>query len=1168
MKKLIKRTVSGIIAFGMMLTILPVSVLAVDDGNEILSEWLLSSAYYDDSEQCFVLTEDYTEWDAGSIWYNTPCKSDFTLELDYYTGSSDRELGGADGIAVAFYADHNYIMGKGEELGFNGSKGYGIELDTYYNYNRDDPNYNHIALIQESVGNHLVTEQLPESEDEQWHHLKVAVENGLCSAYIDETLKISHEVETTGYGWIGITASTGTGENLHAVKNIVVSADNDDNEIDSKYLDLQLSHQKLSDADGYYSYEITATIKNTAEATAKNMILLFASESSLTLAEDSQEVISIGDLPSGAEKTVSWQVTAPWPEESGSAIYSVIADIDNQTATLLKENYIYLVSKNENDNSFVFGIDQWNFSNNFTYFTEYKIVDGEAVWDEDYYLSDTDYSILQSNLSNIEREIVDAYKNRHWNGSCYGMSATAVLAKMNVIDTHFLQALGTENLYEISKHNDDEVESFINFYHLQQKTIAASSDKAEFSLKSTTEQLQIIEDKAEAVLKGGCPFILSFSGDDGGHAVVAYGVEHKDGGIFDWWGWKSGYDSRILIYDCNNPEGPIYLYYNTGTDEWYMPKYNRADNPDTPIHATKLTRALDDLRIIDSVNYDTETQNHYARLLFESQADGYFLKQDDKTIKIDGTTDLREEGIITLYDENITADGVAAPQTLNLVLPSLTESYTVEPIGGESCQFDMIYENEMLTASIDDAKSIHFSPDGSISAMGTTGEFQLSICSNEGSYDLPWFLVSINGQNSDEISLKKVDDGILVSGSNLNNIIVTSEDTDGNIQKTSFSAQGEEAIIQANQKENLVVKEDLNNDGEYDTVISDQENGGTEDINVTDVSLTLNSVYLTHIGETCQLEAIVTPDDATDKTVIWTSSDPSVAAVSDNGLVTAVSGGSAVITVTTVDGGYTATCTVTVNKSAPIEYTITFDPNGGNVSYTSAATSGGKLSALPFATRDGYTSTGWYTAEGYLVTTDTVFTANTTLYAGWRFNETYIPVISTPARPSEPVEPEVEWTRMDGETVLYIGGKLVTGWYQDEDGNWYWFALDTGAMAVDKWVEIDGVWYLFGEDGRMLTGWQKVDGKWYYLKPWGGMAVGWQLIDGVWYYLRSDGSMAANAWVQSSSKWYYLTGSGAMAANRWVEWKGEWYYLYSSGAMATNATIDGYYVNASGVWVQ
>ena len=265
---------------------------------------------------------------------------------------------------------------------------------------------------------------------------------------------------------------------------------------------------------------------------------------------------------------------------------------------------------------------------------------------------------------------------------------------------------------------------------------------------------------------------------------------------------------------------------------------------------------------------------------------------------------------------------------------------------------------------------------------------------------------------------------------------------------------------------------------------------------------------------------------------------------------------------------------VVIDQTADVAgvWQITFEPNGGYAAYTSAQTVGGKLTSLPYATRSGYTFTGWYTAEGYPVTTDTVFTANTTLYAGWRFNETYIPVIPTPVRPSEssePVEPEVEWIRRDGETFLYIGGELVTGWYQDEDGSWYWFALDTGAMAADEWVRIDGVWYAFVGTGQMRTGWfEDDDDKWYYLKPWGGMASGWQFIDGVWYYLRSDGSMAANAWVQTSGNWYYLTGSGEMAANRWIDWNGDWYFLYSSGVMATNTTMDGYTINSAGIWVQ
>ena len=257
---------------------------------------------------------------------------------------------------------------------------------------------------------------------------------------------------------------------------------------------------------------------------------------------------------------------------------------------------------------------------------------------------------------------------------------------------------------------------------------------------------------------------------------------------------------------------------------------------------------------------------------------------------------------------------------------------------------------------------------------------------------------------------------------------------------------------------------------------------------------------------------------------------------------------------------------------AVTEYTITFNGNGGYVSYTSATTSGGKLSVLPSAYRYGYTFTGWYTASGAQVSTDVIYTADITLYAGWRYIPVYIPEepeYTRPVKPAEPDEPVAEWVEKNGGTCLYIDGKMVTGWYQDEEtGKWYLFDQNTGVMAENKWSKVDGVWYLFDDNGEMLTGWQKVDGKWYYLKPWGGMANGWQYIDSVWYYLRADGSMVANGWVKTGGYWYYLTGSGSMATARWVEWKGDWYYIYSSGIMATNVTIDGYYINSAGVWVQ
>ena len=69
-------------------------------------------------------------------------------------------------------------------------------------------------------------------------------------------------------------------------------------------------------------------------------------------------------------------------------------------------------------------------------------------------------------------------------------------------------------------------------------------------------------------------------------------------------------------------------------------------------------------------------------------------------------------------------------------------------------------------------------------------------------------------------------------------------------------------------------------------------------------------------GGTITLTATVTPADAANKNVTWSSSAPSVATVS-NGVVTGVATGTALITATTVDGNYTASCTVTVKTSLP-----------------------------------------------------------------------------------------------------------------------------------------------------------------------------------------------------------------------------------------------------------
>lgn len=75
----------------------------------------------------------------------------------------------------------------------------------------------------------------------------------------------------------------------------------------------------------------------------------------------------------------------------------------------------------------------------------------------------------------------------------------------------------------------------------------------------------------------------------------------------------------------------------------------------------------------------------------------------------------------------------------------------------------------------------------------------------------------------------------------------------------------------------------------------------------------------------------------------------------------------------------------------------------------------------------------------------------------------------------------------------------------------------------------------------------------------------WKRNDKGWWYEEADGSYPTNAWKLIKDKWYYFDGIGYMVENRWI---GN-YYLGADGAMlVSTSTPDGYYVDATGKWVE
>jgi len=105
---------------------------------------------------------------------------------------------------------------------------------------------------------------------------------------------------------------------------------------------------------------------------------------------------------------------------------------------------------------------------------------------------------------------------------------------------------------------------------------------------------------------------------------------------------------------------------------------------------------------------------------------------------------------------------------------------------------------------------------------------------------------------------------------------------------------------------------------QYQGIGSITSSEAPEVVAVTGVKLDQTTLTL-DAGESAQLTATVSPGNATNKSVTWSANNSNVSV--SGGKVTAKIAGSAVVTVTTADGGYTAQCNVTVNASTAADHT-------------------------------------------------------------------------------------------------------------------------------------------------------------------------------------------------------------------------------------------------------
>ena len=223
-------------------------------------------------------------------------------------------------------------------------------------------------------------------------------------------------------------------------------------------------------------------------------------------------------------------------------------------------------------------------------------------------------------------------------------------------------------------------------------------------------------------------------------------------------------------------------------------------------------------------------------------------------------------------------------------------------------------------------------------------------------------------------------------------------------------------------------------------------------VKATGVILNLADLPLTSIGQTYTLQATVSPSNATNKSVVWTSSNPSVAIVNSNGVVTAVANGTTTVKATTTDGSNkSATCAVTVNTNSIVLATdVTLNQN--SLTLTSAGQTATLIATISpnYATDKSVTwtssntsvatvsSSGVVTATGNGTATITTKTTD-----GTNKTATCQVTVSIPA-------PTLS-LNMTAQTLTYIGQSVqLNATVTPSSSSVVWSSNNTSVATVDQ----------------------------------------------------------------------------------------------------------------------
>lgn len=489
------------------------------------------------------------------------------------------------------------------------------------------------------------------------------------------------------------------------------------------------------------------------------------------------------------------------------------------------------VPSQELDNRIRFKEDNWNFVNSPKYFTSTFEIGGYAEFI---------YDLSPS----LKEQIIEAWFYREdkkdkkkkvvkWNGSCLGMTVTAILNKMNVLHSEYWddpdstqKAKYLYNLPEPKK--SQKVLHLINFY----QTVYNCLPELYFKNPSNEyERLKYIVDQVGAVEAGGVPILVSYGvntgfNDEGkatgwAHAVAAYDYDHSQNAGYVING--KYFSHRINILDPNMKD-PQYLYITSNFDDWH---YTGLE--DTKYNKKYIQRVQNDMDILNMINLETgkvNISNYSGRAMKFYSPDNSMVKISDdegrfaevKGMDITGTLMVSGGFVDSL------ANNTAGNSGVEIVLDE-ARTVTFENLNSTELNVSALYGGGKIAAFSSNNNSVVIDPAGKVLLQNNNGandSYSLEVVLDEPeTIGSPWYKFGVSGTNGAEVSLEITQEGVLLETDNMTDIAITaSNDTDK--EELVFSTDYDKVLI-APDPENYSLKPmiDIDFDGVFETSISD-----------------------------------------------------------------------------------------------------------------------------------------------------------------------------------------------------------------------------------------------------------------------------------------------------------------------------------------------------------